>query len=441
MFILKVVDYPAKVTSKNHFRVYLFVFIRLYKGNYPMINELNNEIIKDAKPREKKYWLAAGQYNLYVLVMPDGAKYWKFRYRFLDKNKEVTVGKPFPKMKIEEAAKKAHALKTLLDSGIDPAASLRQQKVNAKHRAANTFKEAADAWYNFRLKRWRPRTAAQVRSYLDKDLLPALGRYPLDTISAQMLAELVHKIDGRGAPDVAKKTRQWLRQIYAYARGNGWTDVDPVRDLHAITDIMVESENYPHIKYEELPEFLASLRRVEADIFVKSAVYMAMWTGNRPGVTNTLRWDEIDFDNELWTIEKGRDGMKRGYRHVTPLPKQAVALLRELKPLSGEFEHVFIGRNDPGKSISDGAVNGLLKRMGYGGRQTMHGFRHVVSSALNGMGYPPDWIERQLAHGDPDKIRGTYNKNPYLEQRREMLRDWADTLDKLEQEQRCAVAA
>jgi hypothetical protein len=178
-----------------------------------MIDKLNNATIKEAKRREKKYWLAAGQHNLYVLVMPDGAKYWKFRYRFLDKNKEVTVGKPFPKMKIEEALKKAQALKALLDSGIDPAGNVRQQKVNAKHRAANTFKEAADAWYTFRLKRWRPRTAAQVRSYLDKDLLPALGRYPLDMITTQILAELVHKIDHRGAPDVAKKTRQWLRQI------------------------------------------------------------------------------------------------------------------------------------------------------------------------------------------------------------------------------------
>lgn len=121
--------------------------------------------------------------------------------------------------------------------------------------------------------------------------------------------------------------------------------------------------------------------------------------------------------------------MKRGYAHVTPLSSQAVQLLRDQQRLSGNFEHVFIGRNDPAKSISDGAVKGLLERMGYGGEQTMHGFRHVLSSALNGMGYAADHIERQLAHKDPDKMRGVYNSAPYLVERKKMLQDWADWLD------------
>jgi integrase len=123
--------------------------------------------------------------------------------------------------------------------------------------------------------------------------------------------------------------------------------------------------------------------------------------------------------------------MKRGYSHLTPLPNQAVALLRDIQQLTGTFDYVFIGRNDPMKPLSDGAVNGLLKRMGYRGKQTAHGFRHLISTALNEQGYDPDWVERQLAHGDPDKIRGTYNKAHYLDQRREMMQAWANYLDKI----------
>jgi integrase len=126
--------------------------------------------------------------------------------------------------------------------------------------------------------------------------------------------------------------------------------------------------------------------------------------------------------------------MKRGYFHLTPLPKQAVALLRDIHRQTGSFEHVFAGRNDPMKPMSDGSVNRMIHMMGYRGKQTMHGFRHLISTALNEKGYEADWVERQLSHGDPDKIRGTYNKAMYLEQRRKMTQDWADYLDALGRE-------
>ena len=123
--------------------------------------------------------------------------------------------------------------------------------------------------------------------------------------------------------------------------------------------------------------------------------------------------------------------MKGGYYHMTPLPMQAVAMLREIEQSTGSFDHVFIGRNDPRQPISDGAIAGMIKRLGYRRKQTMHGFRHLISTALNDEGHDDDWIERQLAHGDPDKIRGTYNKAAYLEPRRAMMQQWADYLDKL----------
>jgi integrase len=397
-----------------------------------MPGKLSNESIREAQPREKKYWLADELNNLYVLVMPSGAKYWKFRYRHSGKNDEVTVGKPYPRMLLSAARTEARRLQVLVDQGINPREEKKRRGLAAKQGAANTFADAANAWHAFRAQAWKIRTTKQVREYLDKDLLPAFGRHRLDAITTEMLANFVHQIsDKREAPDVAKKMRQWLRAIFEYARAKKWTDADPVRDLHAITLIRAESKPYAHIPYEELPAFLSALKNVSASPLVKGATYLALWTASRPGVTRTIRWSEIDLENGLWKIKKGREEMKLGYRHVTPLSKQAVVALQQIHKLTGTFEYVFIGRNDPSKSLSNTAVNQMLRRMGYGGRQTMHGFRHVVSSALNRKGYASDHIERQLAHRDPDKIRGTYNTEPYLDARRNMLQDWADILDSL----------
>jgi integrase len=400
-----------------------------------MAGSLTNEDVRDAVARAKKYWLSDGLNNLYLLVMPTGAKYWKFRFRFNGKNDELTPVPPYPRGSLTAARKKARELQVILDSGENPRVVSKKKKEDARQSAANTFKEAANAWHAFRLRAWKARTTAQVREYLDKDLIPALGRLPLDDITTRQLAEVVEKIDSRGAPDVAKKARQWFGSIYEYARANQWTKADPVRDLKAITLIGGQPKNYAHLPLKELPAFLEELRTVDASPFVKGAAYLALWTANRPGVTRTLRWSEVDLDEGLWTIEKDREEMKKGYKHVSPLSVQAVALLRELHQISGGFEYVFIGRNNPSKPISDGAVNGLIKRIGYRHRQTAHGFRHVVSSALNGKGYPADHIERQLAHGDPNKMRGLYNGAPYLEERRAMLQDWADMMDTMTQTQ------
>lgn len=395
---------------------------------WTMAGVLTEDTIKEAKPKERKYWLSDRLNGLYLQVTPEGAKYWKFRFRFNGKSDELTAAKPYPKGGLVAARKEARRLQVIVDSGRNPRTERKAIQVEARRAAFSKFADAANEWHAFRSKAWARRTATQVREYLDRDLIKTLGRLPLDEISPEILAELLHKINDR-APDVAKKARQWLGAIFQYARAKGWTNSDPTRDLKAITILGAESERHAHISLEEMPDFLRELQAVKASPVVKGAAWLAIWTGNRPGVTRTLRWSELDLEKGLWTIPRNPEEMKRGYSHITPLSTQAVEHLRSLLPLSGHFEHVFMGRNDPTKSISDGTVKGMLERMGYGGRQTMHGFRHVASSALNGMGYPADHIERQLAHKDPDKMRGIYNSAPYLAERRSMLQDWANWLD------------
>jgi len=395
-----------------------------------MATKLTDLAIRKAQPRDKKYKLSGGG-GLTLIVMPDGAKYWRLRYRFAGKEKELSLGRPYPALSLKSAEAEAISLRLLLASGIDPAEQRFQTKLDRKQKAAQLFREAADAWFEFRSKAWAPRTSDQVRDYLDKDLLPILGKRPLDAVTTKELAALSRAIEERGAPDVAKKARQWLAAIFSYARANGWASNNPTQDLRAVVLPSMTARNYAHLTLAELPDLLRGLETIDASPIVKGAAMLALWTANRPGVTRTLRWSELDLDQALWVIEKGRDGMKRGYAHLTPLPNQAVAMLREIRKLTGTFEYVFIGRNDPGRPLSDGAVNMLLKRLGYRGRQTTHGFRHLISTVLNEQGYESDWVERQLAHGDPDKIRSTYNKAVYLEPRRKMMQDWADYIDRL----------
>lgn len=397
-----------------------------------MPKRLTEVSIRNAKPREKKYKISAGD-GLSLLVMPNGAKYWRLRYWFDGKQKELSVGQPYPQTLLKEATLEAGKLRGQLLRDTDPAEERLSTRLARRERIAGTFGDAAESWHAFRATAWDRKTALQVRDYLDKDILPKLRHRPLANITAPELAAVVASIEERNAFDIAKKTRQWLKAIYSYARAKGWTTTDPARDLSAIAVKGPEKKNYAHIMLSELPTFLQELDKYQGSKLVKGCAWLALWTANRPGVTRTLRWDELKLDDALWTIEKGREGMKRGYFHLTPLSRQAVDLLRELQQISGSFEYVFVGRNDPTKPMSDGAVNVMLKKLGYRGKQTAHGFRHLISTALNEQGYESDWVERQLAHGDPDKIRSTYNKAMYLDPRRKMMQDWADELDRLRQ--------
>jgi integrase len=393
-----------------------------------MAGKLTELQVKNAKPGAVKYTKAAG-HGLTLIVMPDGSKYWRLRYRFGGKARMIAVGRPYPHTKLKQAQTTAGEFRALIEAGVDPADRRRAEKLVERERVANTFGEAAEGWHRFRSQVWDEKTAEQARNYLDKDILPKLRSRPLDAITPAELGALVTGIEKRGAFDVAKKTRQWLKSVFSYARAHGWTAADPARDLSAIAQRGPEKQHYAHLQVEELPSFLRALDAYDGSELVKACARLTLWTANRPGVTRTLRWDELDLDAELWTIRKGREGMKRGYFHLTPLPRQAVGMLRELQNLTGNFDYVFIGRNDPSKPLSDGAITGMFKRIGYHKKQTAHGFRHLVSTALNDRGYEEDWIERQLAHGDPDKIRGTYNKAQYLEPRRRMMQEWADLLD------------
>jgi integrase len=394
-----------------------------------MTGKLSDLRIRNAKPAAKPYKLSGG-HGFCIIVNPDGRKYFRLRYRYAGKEKMLSLG-VYPEVSLKEAEAGATQARSLLRQGTNPSEDRRARKLALRHAEAHTFGFAAAEWVEHNTPRWKPATLEKVRQYLDKDLLPPLAKRPLANITPLELGVVLERIESRKALNVAKKTRQWLNAIFSYAIAKGLTASNPATHLGSIALYQPEPRNHAHLAIQALPAFLRALEAYQGSMLVKTCTWLGLWTANRPGVTRTLKWSELDLDEGTWTIPKGREGMKRGYQHVTPLPTQAVEALRRIQPISGRYDYVFIGRNDWRKPLSDGAVTSLLKSIGYGGKQTAHGFRHLVSTALNEKGYDPDWVERQLAHGDPDGIRGTYNKAVYLDQRRKMMQAWADYLDAL----------
>ena len=193
-----------------------------------------------------------------------------------------------------------------------------------------------------------------------------------------------------------------------------------------VAAIAPRTKNHPHVPLSEIPALLAKLDASKCDITTRLAVRLLLLTGVRPGELRHAPWEEFDMESATWTIPAVR--MKARRAHVVPLPRQAVATLQELNDITGNYPIVFPGRNNRERPQSENTVNKALHQIGYEGRQTGHGFRHLLSTELNSRGYNRDWIERQLAHGDQDEIRDTYNHANYLEQRRQMMQAWADSI-------------
>lgn len=206
-------------------------------------------------------------------------------------------------------------------------------------------------------------------------------------------------------------------------------ETNPTTDLDVVAAPAKATRHHPHVPFAELPELLEKLEATRLHTLTRWAIRLLILTAVRPGELRAAPWAEFDLDAATWTTPKER--MKARRPHLVPLPRQAVAILRELQDVTGRYVLLFPSQQNPERPMSENTINKALRLMGYEGRQTGHGFRHRLSTELNGRGYNRDWIERQLAHGDADEIRDAYNHATYLEQRREMMQAWADSVDAL----------
>ena len=384
--------------------------------------------IKNAKPESKAYKMAAGQ-GMYLLVNPNGSKLWRLKYRHLGKEKVLSFG-AYPDVTLSQARLKREQARQQIADGIDPSELIKEQRQQAKADEL-TFKAVAERWYKDKTelagKPWAISTAEKARLYLEKDLYPALGSKPIASITRLDLIELNAAIEERGALDISKKIRQWLGAIFDNAYDRGEIPANPAANLKAGARSKDATHiNHPSVTFSELPAMLEAVDATGSHKLNKLAIRLLMLTAVRPAELRFAKWAEFDFDNKVWTIPAERMKMRRV--HTVPLTDQVLALLEEVRAINGGAALAFAGRV-AGKPISENTINKALHLAGYKGKHTGHGFRHLLSTELNERGYNSDWIESQLAHTSENKIRATYNKAQYIEQRRQMMQDWADSID------------
>lgn len=384
---------------------------------------LSDTTIRTAKPKDKLYRLTDAN-GLCLEVAPSGSKLWRYRYRFNGSAKMLALG-AYPAISLLKARQMRDESRQLLIDGIDPGEHKRAAK-HAQRVEGVTFETLAREWFAYNSPRWAESTTYKAKLYLDNDLIPVIGSRPIKAIARPELVELVRKVEARGTLNAAGKIRQWLHQIFRYGLAKGVVDANPATDLNVVAAPSKAARHHPHIPFSELPELLEKCDAAKIHALTRHAIHLLVLTAVRPGELRQAPWAEFDLDAATWTIPKER--MKARRAHIVPLPRQAVAILRKVHELTGKYALVFAGAN-PDRPLSENTINKALRVMGYTDRQTGHGFRHMLSTELNGRGYNKDWIERQLAHGDSDEIRGTYNHAAYVEQRRGMMQDWADSID------------
>ncbi len=385
---------------------------------------LTDSAIKTAKPKPKDYKLSDA-HGLYLLVKPNGSKLWRLKFRINGKEKGLAFG-AYPSVSLAQARQKRTEAREQLAQGIDPSEQKKAAK-QAQRADGVTFETLAREWYAYNAPRWAESTAYKARLYMENDLIPNIGARPVKAITRPELVELVRKVEARGTLNAAGKIRQWLHQIFRFGLASGVVEANPATDLDVVAAPPKATRHHPHVAFAELPELLGKIDTTNINTLTRCAIRLLVLTAVRPGELRQAPWCEFDLEGATWTIPRER--MKARRPHVVPLPRQAVSILRQLKEVTGDYPLVFAGQQNPDRPMSENTINKALGLMGYKGRQTGHGFRHLLSTELNGRGYNRDWIERQLAHGDNDEIRDTYNHATYLEQRREMMQTWADSID------------
>lgn len=372
---------------------------------------------------------------MFLLVNPNGSKLWRLKYRYDGKEKTLSFG-AYPDVSLSQARLKREQARQQLAGGIDPSALLKEQRQQAKADEL-TFKTVAERWYKDKtelaLKPWAVSTAEKARLYLEKDLYPALGNKPIASITRLELIKLNAAIEERGALDISKKIRQWLGAIFDDAYDREEITVNPAVNLKAgARSKGAAHRHHPTVDFDELPTMLAAVEATGSHKLNKLAIRLLMLTAVRPAELRFARWSEFDLDAKIWTIPAER--MKMRKVHTVPLTSQVLVLLDEVRAINGDKELVLAGRK-AGKPVSENTINKAFHLAGYKGKQTGHGFRHLLSTELNGRGYNSDWIEVQIAHkvknrdGKDDRVRAIYNHAKYLEQRRQMMQEWADSID------------
>ncbi|MBF0614214.1 MAG: integrase arm-type DNA-binding domain-containing protein [Magnetococcales bacterium] len=371
----------------------------------------------------------ADERGLSILVQPNGAKWWRFRYRFDGKQKLLALG-VYPDVSLKQAREKRDEARRLLAEGIDPGAHRKIIKTMDKSREADSFEAVAREWMSKQAPHWTDGYATKIKRRLEMDVFPWLGATRLSDVTAKDLLAVLRRIEERGALETAHMVQQICGRICRYGIATLRCERDLAADLRGALPPVKVTHMASITDPKEITRLLQAIDGYQGAFITRCALQLAPLLFVRPGELRSMEWSEIDFDKLEWRIPATK--MKMREQHIVPLATQAVAILRELQPLTGSGKYAFPSIRSPLERMSENTVLAALRRLGYTKEEmTGHGFRSMASTLLNEQGWNRDAIERQLAHGERDKVRAAYNYAEHLPERRRMMQAWADYLDQL----------
>ncbi|EPF1233887.1 integrase [Enterobacter cloacae] len=399
---------------------------------------LTDTKVRAAKPEAKEYSLVDGD-GMFLLVHPNGSKYWRFRFRFGGKQHLMAFG-VYPETSLADARQKREEARKLVAAGVDP----REHKRAVKEEQAKeviTFESVARDWHASNQK-WSESHSARVLKSLEDNLFDAIGKRNIADLKTQDLLKPLKAVEMSGRLEVAARLQQRTTSIMRFAVQSGLIDYNPAQEL-AGAIATAKRQHRASLDFDRIPELLHRIDSYTGRPLTRLAVELTLLVFIRSSELRFARWWEVDFETAMWTIpgeRKPLEGVKHSHRgskmrtpHLVPLSHQALAILEKIKSLSGNRELIFVGDHDSRKPMSENTVNKALRVMGYDTKVEVcgHGFRAMACSTLVESGlWSRDAVERQMSHQERNSVRAAYiHKAEHLGERRLMLQWWADYLD------------
>ncbi len=399
---------------------------------------LTDTTVRSAKPSDKivRLYDTAG---MYLEISTAGGKYWRLKYRFGGKERRLALG-VYPEVGLKEARAKRDDARKLLAKGVDPGALRKAQKAAGEIRAASSFEVVALEWLEGRRDRVMPAQHEKTYARMKNDVFPWIGKRPIAEIEAPEILSLMRRVDKRGARYTAHRIRSEISQVFRFAIATGRAKADPAQPLIGAIPPAVERHFSSITDPVKVGEMLRAFDAFSGTFPVQCALRLAPLLFVRPGELRAAQWCDIDLDAGVWWIPadhrklRKAEKQKADNKHLVPLARQAVEILRDLYPLTGSGRFVFPCARSYSRPMSGAAINAALRRIGFDTRTeiTGHGFRAMARTILHEhLNFPPEVIEHQLAHAVPDVLGAAYNRTKFYQQRVGMMQEWANYLDRL----------
>ncbi|MEZ8544439.1 integrase domain-containing protein [Vibrio splendidus] len=387
---------------------------------------LTDKTIKNAKPKASEYILSDGQ-GLQVRVIKNGTKSWRLVYKNPETGKQarLTLG-TYPSLTIANARKVAREHRELVAQGVDPKAN--KLKIQSEYIAIhqNTLLNVSKEWFEIKRTEVTPDYANDIWRSLELHIFPHLRYQPISMLTAPTVIDVLKPIEAKGSLETLKRVSQRLNEIMTYAVNCGLIQANPLSGIKKAFK-KPKKENMAALKPAELPELMGAIANASIKRTTRCLIEWQLHTMTRPSEASGARWEEIDWDDNVWTIPAER--MKKRKEHRIPLTQQMLELLDVIKPISGHRDFIFPSDRDPKKPCNSQTANMALKRMGFAGRLVSHGLRSLASTTLNEQGFDRDLVEAALAHVDDNQVRSAYNRTDYLERRRPMMCWWSGHIE------------